>query len=125
MSKKSLKIMFILFLIFGFCISYVQASDVNLNLPGTTTNQTDTNNNGNQNVANQVGNEENATTDDLNQEANFDSPLSPPETENLQSSGINTTSESGLGINGIINILLITVGVILILLAIAIIIRLK
>lgn len=70
-----------------------------------------------------------ATDVDLNlpsstNETGSDFSTSTP-TENLQPSGMSTSAQTELGITNIINILLITVGVILILLGIAILIRLR
>ncbi len=97
MNKKIFKISFILILAFAFCGSYVYATNIDLNLPGITS----------ENVV------DNSIT----------TPSTPAET--LQPSGVSTSAETELGITNIINILLITVGVILILLAIAILIRLR
>lgn len=140
MLQKVVKIVFILLFLFCFWISVVSATDINLNLPGTTDNtvnnaidntteNTIVDNSVNNTTDNNVGNEQ-STTNELTDQANsvnenMEDPFADVTTENLQPSGISTQSESGLGITNIINILLITVGVILILLGIAIMIRLK
>lgn len=116
MTKKLLKILFTLLLILSFCITYVSASDINMNLPGTDNNQTENS----QNVDNPEENNQN----DVDNSQQVDEP-SPTDVETLQPSTVNSSPDSGLSAASIINILLITVGVILILLAIAIIIRLK
>ncbi|MCI9177888.1 MAG: hypothetical protein HFJ28_04910 [Clostridia bacterium] len=134
MTQKIRKILFILLIIFSLSLTYVAATDVNLNLPGATnTNTPDTNTNipdtnSNLNNQNQV---DNTTPDTSNEQTNSDiasnttSQVNTIENENIQSSTVSTAPENGLGLSNIINILLITVGVIIILLAIAIIIRLK
>lgn len=144
MTKKIFRIVLILFVLFYFCTSYVNATGINLNLPGTTTDNTQGNAVTNQEVqdnntqaptdntvqnptsneqTNQVQNPDNTLTDD-----NTTYDITPPSsdgTDTLTPSGISSASESGLGVTNIINILLITVGVIIIALAIAILIRLK
>ena len=133
MLQKVFKIICILLFLLCFCISIVSATDINLNLPGTNDNtiNNETNNAENNTIDNTVDNtvdsniEDNQTGPINNVDENVEDPFQDVTSENLQPSGISTTSESGLGITNIINILLITVGVILILLGIAIIIRLK
>lgn len=126
MNKKIFKISFILILAFVFCGSYVYATNIDLNLPGITsenneqmTNNVETVNNEQtaNNVENSIENTSNAVDNSIT------TPSTPAET--LQPSGVSTSAETELGITNIINILLITVGVILILLAIAILIRLR
>lgn len=130
MNKKIFKISFILILAFAFCCSYVYATNIDLNLPGITSgnneqmaNNVETINNEQtaNNVENSIENTSN-TVDNV-----FDNSITTPSTpaETLQPSGVSTSAETELGITNIINILLITVGVILILLAIAILIRLR
>ena len=126
MLQKVLKIIFILLFLLYVNISVVSATDINLNLPGTSDNTVD---NAIDNTVNGNIEYEQTSTNELidpnSVGANIEDPFTDVTTENLQPSGINTASESGLGITNIINILLITVGVILILLGIAIMIRLK
>lgn len=130
MNKKIFKISFILILAFVFCGSYVYATNIDLNLPGITsenneqmTNNVETVNN--EQTANNVENsiENISNTVDNVVDNSITTPSTPAET--LQPSGVSTSAETELGITNIINILLITVGVILILLAIAILIRLR
>lgn len=125
MIKKIMKLFLILALILGFCATYVFATDINLNLPGADINQADntsnTNTDINQNIENDQNNEDQNIQNDISNEDDNSSILP----DQLQPSSINSGTESGLNTTNIINILLITVGVILILLAIAIIIRLK
>lgn len=139
MSKKLIKILTILFFVFCLCINFVYATDINLNLPGTDTNTTDEP--VDENITIDDENTQDPLNEDTNQSAenvqndfntvddgsitNTEDPFTNVNAETLQPGGITTSAESGLGVTNIINILLITVGVILILLAIAIIIRLK
>ena len=140
MTKNSLKIFLILLVIFSLCTICSSAANINLNLPGTDNTQSNNSINSeepinNQTASNQVpdNNTTNANiTDnnainsnnivDNNDTTIPDNPLDDMQT--LQPT-TNESSNSGLSVTNIINILLITVGVILILLAIAIMIRLK
>ena len=134
MLKKTLKIIIILIMLGIFSISFVYATDVNLNLPSTENDPLFGNSVGNpndststdtptdiQNLLNSM--ESNAIQDETNLIDDDNLGTNPSET--LQPSGVSNAPESGLGVSNIINILLITVGVILILLAIAILIRVK
>lgn len=128
MNKKVFKIFIIMLLIFSFCISYVSATNIDLNLPGTsTTTNTETNNEVQVPANNEVSSNNSVDTNIDNSNVNdvIDNIGTSTPAESLQPSGISTSSETELGITNIINILLITVGVILILLSIAILIRLK
>ena len=132
MTKKLIKILVVLTILLGFSISYVFATDINLNLPGTDKNQIEDNvadTDDNQNIENPTGDEQNVQ-DNITDQNNIDNENSIVDEdesssipEQLQPSEISSSSESGLSVTNIINILLITVGVILILLAIVI--RLK
>ena len=130
MNRKIFKISFILILVFTFCCSYVYATNIDLNLPGITSeNNEQTSNNvepaSNEQTSNNINN---STENDFNTVDNtVDNSITTPSTptETLQPSGVSTSAETELGITNIINILLITVGVILILLGIAILIRLR
>jgi len=112
--SKFIKIFSIIFIIFSILISFynVYASDINMNL---TANETinepiDTN---------QVIDETNENEQDTIDQAFSDlDDITNPST-------IGVATEEGLSLSNILSILLITVGVIIILLAIAIIIRLK
>ena len=109
---KSIKFFAIILIIFSIFISFysVYASSIDMNLVSNETSNPDTNDG------------ENAITDDNFSDDNMDSTgsgeVTPP-------SGVSATTEDGLNLTNILNILLITVGVILIFLSIAIIIRLK
>lgn len=106
---KTIRNISILLIIFSFFINIygvVSATEVNMNLTdySPTENITD-------------------ETDDTNDNDNAD--LSSEEGDILSPSGINSLEDDGLSFSNILSILLITVGIILILLAIAIIFRLK
>lgn len=148
MAQKILKVIFILAILFVFCIGYVSATGIDLNLPGTNPDQNQTtsndmiNNSGNQdNITNNPNdsqndalNNPNASQNDMENNITNDPTINDPFANNLPSNPTSTetlgatnvsSQETGLGITNIINILLITVGVIIILLAIAIMLRLK
>lgn len=129
MKKKLLKIFLILTIILSFCITYVSASDINLNLPEADTNQINDNTQINNEVDNQnIDNSDNISQNNVDNanDTYTDASITPTDsTQTLQPSSIASSSNGGLSVTNIINILLITVGIILILLAIAIIIRLK
>lgn len=144
MTQKILKVIFILAILFSFCIGYVSATGIDLNLPGTnpdpnqSTSNDMLNNSGNQgNITNNPNgsqddmlNNPNTSQNDLVNDQTINDPFANSTantyvpTENLSATNV-SSQETGLGMTNIINILLITVGVIIILLAIAIMIRLK
>lgn len=110
--SKPIKFFSMILIIFSILISFygvVHASDINMNLVENGTE-------------NEIMNDENAIVDDNpvddTQITTDIDTITPP-------SSVGTTAEEGLGLTNVLNILLITVGVVLILLAIAIIIRLK
>ena len=107
---KSIKIFSILLIIFSIFISFysVYASNIDMNLVD---NQLSEN-------ANQVANDNATIPDDETQNTEDLDTITPP-------TSVGAVAEEGLSFSNILSILLITVGVILILLAIAIIIRLK
>ena len=121
MAKKVLKILFIFLILFSFCMSYIYATDIDFNLQNNDSSTVqDTNN------IDGIGNETDGDAIlDENTEIPGDTVDTDTTTEALNPSSVSTAPESGLSVTNIINILLITVGVIIILLAIAIIIRLK
>ena len=117
---KFFKIFIVLIIFMLLCVPLVYASDIDMNLP-TGDNNTQTSNN-------QIQNDVNSTTNEVQDNVNDQTTNVPATNSNfdtLQPTDVNSVEESGLGVTNIINILVITVGVILILLAIAIIIRLK
>ena len=121
MNKIILKIFLILLVAFVSLTTFVCATDINLYLPGTDSPTDNIDNSNNSEVPN--------NTDTTNQENNnvIDNTLNNnnSESEVLQPNGISSAQETSLGISSIINIIFIAVGVIIILLAIAILIRLN
>lgn len=109
--SKSIKIFSIFLIIFSIFISFysVYASDINMNLVSDETTENEAIEDSNSAVDD--------TTIDTQLPSDSDS-ITPP-------FSVGAVVEEGLGLSNILSILLITVGVILILLAIAIIIRLK
>ena len=128
MAQKVLKILFILFILLSICINYIYATDIDMDLPNNNSNVFDSSENTNQNIENTItdtNSENTANTLENIADSIADDDVSLPSAETLSPSVISTSQESGLSTTNIINILLITVGVIIILLAIAIIIRLN
>ncbi len=128
MAQKVLKILFILFILLSICINYIYATDIDMDLPNNNSNVFDSSENTNQNIENTItdtNSENTANTLENIADSITDDDASLPSAETLSPSVISTSQESGLSTTNIINILLITVGVIIILLAIAIIIRLN
>lgn len=112
--SKSIKFFPILLIAFSLILSFysvIYASNINMNLASE--------NSVSENVADTVDNslvDENITdnlVDDVSQ------------AEVTTPSSVTATTEEGLGLSNVLSIILITVGVVLILLAVAIIIRLK
>ena len=131
--SKVFKIFLVLTLSFIFCVSFVYASDVTMDLPDSDS----TSNSSEENSTDSNVTDENSV-DETDDNSLADEYLNgAPEEENTalpedpladaysheQAVGISTNS-SGLSASSIINILLIAVGIIIIFLAIAIIIRL-
>ena len=117
---KFFKIFIVLIIFMLLCVPLVYASDIDMNL-STGDDSTQTSNNQMQNEVNSTTNEVQNNVDDQTNNV----PITNSNFDTLQPTDVDTVEESGLGVTNIINILVITVGVILILLAIAIIIRLK
>ncbi len=123
MAQKILKIVFILFILVSLCMPYIYATDIEMDLPDA--NVLDDTNNLNSEINEDNQSDENALLDE-NTSDQEDLPTdSDSLAETLNPTTVSTESEGGLSITNIINILLITVGIVIILLAIAIIIRLK
>ncbi len=122
--SKKVKILFVLFIILFALNTVVFATDINMNLPSddnlvTYENGTDTNNIDN-NVSNEISNTDtssNSITDASQIQDDVGGTAAP--------SGVSSIAQENMSFSNILNILLIAVGVILILLAIAILIRLK
>ena len=111
MNIKFIKIFITLFFILSLYMSFVFATDINLNLPGTsnTTNNVDTSNTINTEFANNVidntVNNENTVSNEQNtnvQDDIFNSDNT--EVETLSPSDISSTSNSELSTTNIINI---------------------
>ena len=112
---KSIKIFSIILIIFSILINFygVFATDIDMNLPSAQTNEVEEN-------TEDIANTDYPISDDTTQ---ADSVLG--ESDFISPSSVGTLTEEGLSTSNILSILLITVGIVLILLAIAIIIRLK
>ena len=115
-----LVLLFVLFLI----STVVAATDINMNL--TSQENTTDLNTIDSNTTDENGPSENATIDDTNA---IDSDVSDPIVDSTGGtaapSGVSSIAQENMSFSNILNILVITVGVVLILLAIAILIRLK
>lgn len=121
MNQKIFKIIFVLLLIFTFSISYVLATDINLDLPSAENTENVENTENNLDANNSTDN----TLENLSNTEQIENTNNDTSEEVLQPQLLSSANETGLTTTNIINILLITVGVILVLLAIAILIRLK
>lgn len=112
--SKSIKFFPILLIAFSLILSFysvIYASNINMNLASG--------NSVSENVANTVNNSlvnENITNDLVDNVS---------QAEVTTPSSVTATTEEGIGLSNVLSIILITVGVVLILLAVAIIIRLK
>ena len=118
MNKIILKIFLILLVAFVSLTTFVCATDINLYLPGTDSPTDNIDNSNNSEVPDTTNQENNNVIDNTLNNNNSES-------EVLQPTGISSAQETSLGISSIINIIFIAVGVIIILLAIAILIRLN
>ena len=124
--SKVFKIFLVLMLSFVFCMSFVYASDVTMDLPDSDS----TSNSLEENSTDSNVTDDNSLADEYLNGAPEEENTALPEDpladaySHEQAVGISTNS-SGLSASSIINILLIAVGIIIIFLAIAIIIRLK
>lgn len=129
--SKVFKIFLVLTLSFIFCVSFVYASDVTMDLPSNDTEASDEEVTDSETTNGETANTtDNSLADEyLNGAPEEDNTTLPEDPladaySHEQAVGISTNS-SGLSASSIINILLIAVGIIIIFLAIAIIIRLK
>lgn len=124
--SKVFKIFLVLMLSFVFCMSFVYASDVTMDLPDSDS----TSNSSEENSTDSNVTDDNSLADEYLNGAPEEENTALPEDpladaySHEQAVGISTNS-SGLSASSIINILLIAVGIIIIFLAIAIIVRLK
>lgn len=122
--KKNIKIIFFILVfasIFMFAISKPTFAAINLNINNSTSNsETSTGNTNSENLQSQYGNElDNVST--TNSSSSYDAASS----SSAEVSNLSSIPESNLGLSNILSILLIAVGIILILLGIAVLIRLK
>jgi len=113
--SKSIKIFSIILIIFSLFISFYgvyATTDINMNLESGETSE------------NEIIEDNNFETDDI---TDTGIQTSNPTTQDtyIPPTGVSSVVEEGLTLSNILSILLIAVGVVLILLAIAIIIRLK
>lgn len=112
--SKFIKVFSIILIIFSLCVSFYSVyatSDINMNLESNETIQ-------NQLIGNNTDDVTDNLTDIETQSPTTADTYTPP-------TSVGIIAEEGLTLSNILSILLITVGVVLILLAIAIIIRLK
>ncbi len=115
--SKSIKIFSIILIIFSLFISFYgvyATTDINMNLESDEPTQNEVTDDNT--IANSLIDD--ALADDETQSTTTQDTLTPP-------TSVGAIVEEGLTLSNILSILLITVGVVLILLAIAIIIRLK
>ena len=111
--SKIFKISIILFIILLLINTVVLATDINMNLGSENNNSIDTNNIDTNNTDSDLN-----TIDEQPQVSDGISGTAAP-------SGVSSIAQENMSFSNILNILVITVGVILILLSIAILIRLK
>lgn len=129
--SKIFKTLAIIFVILMLCSTLVCATDINMNLDNPNQTETNTTEDPNSTSTNtltdtnttggETGTETNdgstAGTEDTFEQDNIGGTMAP--------SGVSSIAQENMSFSNVLNILVITVGVILILLAIAILIRLK
>jgi len=118
--SKSLRILSIALIVFSLFISFysVYASDVNMNLVAPTPPTSIDDSNSIQNVP--------TANPDTTVQNQTQTPItSNPDTSTVNPSSVGAVAEEGLTFSNVLNILLITVGIVLIFLAIGIMIKLK
>ena len=123
MMKKNLKFIvstLIIIALLFICANLVFAATPDMNLPSNTIDNVDSNVT-NTNTDNTVNNITNSLSSNTTSSANTTVDAS----ESTQIKNLNPVTDSGLGLTNILNILLIAVGLVLILLGIAIIIKIK
>ncbi len=114
---KTIKIFVLAFILSFLTFNYVYAMDINMNLSNTNIS---TNSSSIQNTNTAISNNNNTIGNTTN---NYYSPVSDDYSVSLGT--MNDLPENELGFTNILNIILIVVGILLILLGIAIMIRLK
>ena len=112
-------ILIVFFLLFSLSTMSLAASDIDMNLEDNSTadNEIVIEENGTYSEEETENTTETTSTDNTTTDATSDATVS--------ATSVSATTDDGLSFTNILNILLITVGVVLILLAIAILIRLK
>lgn len=136
-TKKLIFILTMIAILFGFNFCYAvdlnMADDLTGNIDLTTntsnnnTNNTNTNNDNTNATTNTSTNlDSNTTTEDMNTtNTSYIMPRDNSDNSPAIVSELNATSSTGLDLSTVLNILLIVIGILLVLLSIAIIIRLK
>lgn len=123
MKRKIVKIIFILLLVLSFAINFTYATDIDLDLPGTI--DIDDSSTADENaVIDDSESADDIPADDLDSDL-LGNDIYGEDVETLNPGQVTTSSSSELSVTDIINIFLITIGVILVFLAIAILVRLK
>ena len=122
--KNNVKILTIIFFVIFFFNTTVLATDINMNLPveeeSSDTNTTDSNGSDTD-----VTDDSTANGDESNVDETTESTMQDDIGGTAAPSEVSSIAQENMSFSNILNILVITVGVILILLAIAILIRLK
>ena len=124
--SKTLKITLVLFIILSSICSFSLATDIDMNITSNDNVATE-NVTTNTNTSTRTNTLNNNTTNVINEDedAIYEEELTATNSEYTTISSVNKSSvDDGLSLSNILNILLIVVGVVLILLAIAILIRL-
>ena len=121
---KKIKILFVLLMILLFINTIVFATDINMNLPAGDNDIVESDNNINTGI-NGTDNTENIQSDDSSYTNQTNTQFSDDIGGEAAPSSVSSIAQENMSFSNILNILLITVGVVLILLAIAILIRLK
>ena len=119
---KKLSIFLLVLIVLLFLNTTAFATDINMNLPAqdTNTSSEDTNT-----ADNMQGTEDTNTTEDVQDNLNDTAVPQDDIGGDATPSSVSSIAQENMSFSNILNILIITVGVILILLAIAILVRLK
>lgn len=120
--SKSLKILFIITIMLMLILpNFLQATSIDMNLTNTLNSNTNTNE-----INNNLANTSNTSNQITNANDNTNIPSNPQTViQSSSTSSLSNLPEANLGLSNILSIILIVIGVLLILLAIAILIRLK
>lgn len=121
--SKILKTTLLVLLVSLFITNFSLATDIDMNL--TSTNENTTSTNTSNSIASTTNNISNTNTNNNNTNTTRNNSVSSSVGESTVISSMDQSStDDGLGLSNILNILLIVVGIVLILLGIAILIRL-